>query len=74
MQTSSSSPRLTWLPSTCEAAAQKLPLMFAVHECGDDDDDDDHYDDDRHADSDDHMMMTMMMMIVIMLCCCHYCD
>ncbi len=36
LQNSSSSARLTWLPSPSEAAAQKLPLLFAVH---DDDDD-----------------------------------
>ena len=36
LQNSWSSPRLTWLPSTSEAAAQKLLLLFAVHDCDDD--------------------------------------
>ena len=38
--------RLTWLPSTGEAAAQKLQLLFAAHDCDDDDDNDDDDDDD----------------------------
>ena len=41
LQSSWSSPRLTWLPSPSEAAAQKLLLLFAMHDCDDDDDDDD---------------------------------
>ena len=52
LQNSSSSSRLTWLPSTGEAAAHKLPLLFAVHDCGDDADDDDADDDDSDDDAD----------------------
>jgi hypothetical protein len=44
LQKSSSSARLTCLLLPGESAAQKLPLLIAVHDCdhdGDDDDDDD---------------------------------
>ncbi len=40
LQNSSSSARLTWLPSTSEGAAQTLPLLYAVHDCDDDHDHD----------------------------------
>jgi hypothetical protein len=53
LRNSSSSSRLTWLPSTGEAAAHKLPLLFAVHDCDDDADDDDADDDDYDDDADD---------------------
>ena len=42
LQNSSSSLMLTWLPgTTSEGAAQKLSVLFAVHDCDDDDADDD---------------------------------
>jgi hypothetical protein len=49
LQNSSSSARLTWLPSTSEGAAQKLPLLYAVHDC---DDDDHHHHHHHHAHND----------------------
>ena len=54
LQNSSSSARLTWLPSTSEAAAQKLPLLYAVHDCDNDDDDDD---DNNNNDNDDGFVL-----------------
>ena len=47
-QNSSSTSRLTWLRSTGEAAAQKLPFLFAVHDS--DSDSDSHDDDDNNND------------------------
>ncbi len=53
LQKSSSSARLTCLLLPGESAAQKLPFLFAVHDC-DNDDYDDKDDDVADDDDDDH--------------------
>ncbi len=61
MRNSSSNAKLTLLPSTGEAAAQKLLLSFAVHHCDfgyDDDDDHDVDDDDDYFQDDHHRLRT----------------